>query len=790
MVQRNRVDAMIIRGVLVLVFLGPLVFAKGLWNLADSPKRVFTQSAILLLTLLWGIKVARHKQLEIRRSPVALPSVLLLLAIVVSLFQAANLYEGLTATIHWAISVLFFFLLVNNIQSPKQVDAIVVACILSGVAVSLIGMAQHLLGFSWIPQLAKPASTFCNKNMAIHFIVMVLPLACLVFVSNSKPSRDWVYGLGWATMGVYLIYTQTRAGWVSVVVSFAIMFTIMLFGGFAGDMKRLVSSSKGGALILLLLLIVAMASIPAKGQRTTKITKRIHSVVQTSDGSAGLRLIWWKNTLPMIRDNFWTGVGIGNFEVHYPLYHRSVETDPKFGIEVQLKRVHNDYLQMVVEVGAIGFLFYIWLLVAQLRMFWSTFRNVTRPDVRLKISFLTMSVLAFMGNSFFTFPLEKALPPVFLFLLFALTSVVYSDARSEKIPPFTMRISNRAAVTALSCFGLIAVGLTTFSIRDLIADAHAYRVRCYGRAGKLNEARVEAEKAERYNPWRYDVRLLLGRVYDEIGMGDDALRQYKRILENYPNSITAILDIGKALNDKESYGEAIRVLSEGLRIKPDFAEALLEIGYAYEKRGSPDKAMASYRQAIAARAGYAEAHNNLGNVYSAEGLLDEAAKEYKQALEIRPRFAGAHYNLGNVHLKRGILDQAVLEYREAVTIKPQYYEAHNNLGNVYFSQRSFSDAITHYTKALVVKPDVADLHLNLGNAYYQQGNHDEALRYYSKAVVLNPEYAQAHYNLAVVYYVTENYKLANKHARVAEGLGYDTQLLMKRITMRSKEPLK
>lgn len=61
-----------------------------------------------------------------------------------------------------------------------------------------------------------------------------------------------------------------------------------------------------------------------------------------------IRITYWKVGLSIIRDNFWTGVGLGNFGTVYPKHQYLGAGD--------VQAAHNDYLQFFAETGVFGFL--------------------------------------------------------------------------------------------------------------------------------------------------------------------------------------------------------------------------------------------------------------------------------------------------------------------------------------------------------------------------------------------------------------------------------------------------
>lgn len=61
-----------------------------------------------------------------------------------------------------------------------------------------------------------------------------------------------------------------------------------------------------------------------------------------------LRATYWRTALSMIADNFWAGVGPGNFGAMYPRY--------KYVTAGETQHAHNDYLQIFAETGVFGVL--------------------------------------------------------------------------------------------------------------------------------------------------------------------------------------------------------------------------------------------------------------------------------------------------------------------------------------------------------------------------------------------------------------------------------------------------
>jgi len=88
-----------------------------------------------------------------------------------------------------------------------------------------------------------------------------------------------------------------------------------------------------------------------------------------SGATVRLRLSYWRTGVYMALDNFWTGVGWGNFGACYPNYRRAGAG--------AVTVAHNDYLQALCETGILGFAFFcsFWLYLA-----WWGLKRVLREE--------------------------------------------------------------------------------------------------------------------------------------------------------------------------------------------------------------------------------------------------------------------------------------------------------------------------------------------------------------------------------------------------------------------------
>ena len=214
-------------GIIAFVFLAPFVFIRGISDFAILTQMVFIQTGVSFFVLIWLVKSLLSGKCLILKSHFYLPILALFLWSLISITYAHNRYESTLPWMQWTASAVMFFLVSNSFQDEKYRIRLIAAIFFSGCLVALLGIGQYLFNIAWIPQVIPPSATFANKNLAVHFVVLTLPLS-LAFILNTRVNIwIWLYSIASAVMVVFLIYTQTRAGWVALAAEFAFFVALM-----------------------------------------------------------------------------------------------------------------------------------------------------------------------------------------------------------------------------------------------------------------------------------------------------------------------------------------------------------------------------------------------------------------------------------------------------------------------------------------------------------------------------------------------------------------------------------
>ena len=311
-------------GVFTLVFLAPLAPTMAMAGLS------------ILCILAMIIKSLTDEEFKWRYDGIGF---LILLFIAIYLFAAITSFAMVKSLSIWAIYTVFlaaYFLIINLVNTRKQLNNLLITFVLSGLLVCLYGIAQYVFGWdtkqAWMDEemftdiKMRIYSTLGNPNVLGEYILLVLPVAIgMMFTKKSAFSKIVYAGISAVLFGA-LILTFSRGCWLGLMASAAIFVTFA-----AGKLWGLA--------------IVALPFLPMILPES--IINRFTSIGDMKDSSTSYRVYIWMGTLAMVKDFWVSGIGMGQeaFTEIYPFYSYNGIVAP---------HSHNLFLQVLVESGICG----------------------------------------------------------------------------------------------------------------------------------------------------------------------------------------------------------------------------------------------------------------------------------------------------------------------------------------------------------------------------------------------------------------------------------------------------
>ena len=641
------------------IFFAPFAVIPFIYDYSNLAQAVYVQTGAALFSCIILFRLIRDGRIFLPDIKVLVPVLLLLAWAGLSVIWSCNRYEPLPMLMQWTAAAAIFIVAVNLVRDIGSAAVILRTMFYSGTFVALIGVFQYLSGIEILPQEYPPASTFANRNVASEFIVLCLPLGLGILLNER--SRIFVFSsaAGVSAMLLFLFYSYTRSCILAVFTAASIVTVALLVLKFSGRLKIRPDKNQITGLILVVLVFAVGSCMTPKGfkiyrlgmvygnaaatvqkfksaaDKVQKNEEHDPTIKQRESESVYFRLAAWKNSLVMIKDHPVLGVGLANLKVYYPAYHRSAVYDGMSGEKKALLNLHNDYLQVLAELGIVGFLLLLASLAAVVwLLFNSIWKSGAEPSGRIYSAAIAVSFLCYAVVSFFGFPASRAVHVCWVGLLVAMPAVISGkvELRELKIPAIGGR--SFLLIRAVMLCVLLATAFTGYM--RLKADRSFLIMDAAARDGKQQEAILYADEVLKMDPTRKIVYSYLGRAYSNTARPADGIEFLRKLLTYYPYHITALINIGAAYNELGQYDKACEYYMKGLAIAPESAAL----------------------------------HNNFGNLLSRRGKNEEALSEFFLAVKYEPDNAIYIYNTGYVELLLGKRKDALESFKSALNLKP------------------------------------------------------------------------------------------------------------------------
>ena len=326
--------------------------------------------------------------------------------------------------------------------------------------------------------------------------------------------------------------------------------------------------------------------------------------------SGQTRVYLYRNTLAMIKDHPFAGVGFGNFRYAYPRYRDRAEWALS-GLNTRVDEAHNDYLQVFSEVGIVGFVVFLWILFLLGRMAWKGLQGEAGTRRFSIAQACVMGILATLVQCLFDFNLQNPASGMMFWSVVGFLEVV-----SAPRTPLTLSIPSRVIRCVIACGIVVAFAIaTSFAVKSVAGDYYLKEGRTSMVGGDSERAFENLQKASRFTPRQADVFFHLGQSLVQLKDYEGAIEAYNRCIALHPFFIEAMNNLGTVYIKVGRIDEAIGEFERCIDINPYHPGLHNNLGYLYSKRGSLEKALESYRKALALDPDTMETHKNIGILY-------------------------------------------------------------------------------------------------------------------------------------------------------------------------------
>jgi tetratricopeptide (TPR) repeat protein len=255
----------------------------------------------------------------------------------------------------------------------------------------------------------------------------------------------------------------------------------------------------------------------------------------------------------------------------------------------------------------------------------------------------------------------------------------------------------------------------------------------------------------------------------QAGNIEQAVKEYKAVLELDPTVIEARVNLGLAYHMLGQYDLAVGELAKALRERPNLVGPNIVLGIDYLKLGSPAKALAPLKEALTLEPSNREARRALAACYLAGDDYRNADAEFRKVFALDSDKEQAWFALGRDYLdmtkrlnlrmsrvyadsawnyrlagdalgERHLWNDAAREYRKALEIQPAQPGLHASLGDVLLQVPKAGEAEAEFRSELNVAPDSVEALLGLTEVNLAKGDAKGALENVSRILTISPQF--------------------------------------------------
>jgi O-antigen ligase len=350
----SRPNQVCLYGVVALVLFGPLAFgAVESWSIS------IIEVGAALLFMLWGMRQVASGELEIRSNSLFGPMLLFGALILWQLVTGRTAYHAATfsSALLYCAYGLVSFLTVQWLQRTSQLGNLAWIFSVYGFAIATFALLQGIAGNEKLYWLRAPQSDgwiygpYVNHNHYAGLMEMLIPIPLVISLIGGVCGRSRALALSAAAVMASTIFLSGSRGGMA-----AFAGQIILLAAFLLKQRKdwRAPLALAGFLALSLILLLWLGGSDLADRLTS-----LHSDARAGLSSA-TRLTIDRDALKIFSHRPLMGWGLGVFGVIYPSFS-SLSTSSKVGM------AHNDYLQLLVEMGAAGFVVALWFLVALFR---------------------------------------------------------------------------------------------------------------------------------------------------------------------------------------------------------------------------------------------------------------------------------------------------------------------------------------------------------------------------------------------------------------------------------------
>jgi tetratricopeptide (TPR) repeat protein len=709
-----------------LVLSVPLLINTKSRNICDIKDATLGLGAAAGLGL-WLLAALRRGEISWLKSKLNLVVFLFVAWAAISIFYARYRYVTVSEFGRLVAHLGLFWLAILSLRSLQQVRRVMAAGAVVAIPICIYGFYQAAGEdfVDWSVPVERVFSFMGNPTYLGGFLMLMIPAVIALGISylqsdRSEPTRPTAW-TGYAAAGFFfavvvamsvcLYYSKTIAGAIGLGLAAVLVFVVLLVRGGARAVRVLIPAAGIVLVVLCPIAYLAYSRLPAIEQQ------RIQQIVHLQDPESAERRVHRQAALSIWRERPTIGEGYGAFRV-YSLEKMAPEwylQESGGGADKMLVPgyAHNEYLQVLAELGVVGGVLFFGLLLAVYALaIWLAARH---PDPRWATISLGIiagfTALLFQNTIGITFRQTGAVTFFWLWLaVLVLAAAVRPAAGQESAAPRLREFRfRRLPVAGLISIAVVLVAAWWFlwgiAVNPIIASQEVRQAQGLAALGRYKDAAEHADHAISLCPYSSMAYYVSAYAWGQTGNFDKALASNRKALDLMPGNASIYYNLGVSYKSKgqlkdaeDCFKNAIKYMPTNFRHHAAMAETLMA-----DKRLKEAEPYA--RETVRLAPTETAAHLLLADLLGREGKSREMVEQLEQASAMSPTDVRLKQQITVFYLNAGEIEKAMKAAQAWMQADPTAPLPHNIIGTYYLKQRQYGPAKAELERAVQLDPN-------------------------------------------------------------------------------------
>ncbi len=417
-----QIDQILLYASFGLLMFGPLAFGS-----VEPWSMFILEAGSAVLALLWLAKQWLDGEVTVHWNPLFLPmAAFASLIFLQTVFRTtAYLHDSSSTALLYCAYAVLCFVTAQSLLRSSQARKIGLILGLFGAAIAAFSLLQDIAPNGKLYWIRQPRmggwiyGPYVNHNHYAGLMELLAPIPLVLSLTKLLGDKERIAaGVAAAVMVGTIFLSGSRGGMLAIFVELCIFAIVLLR---QRKSARIAVSVAAFAVVLVSLLIWLGGR--QLSSRISSISTEAHTEL-----SGGMRLSIDRDALRMFRSKPILGWGLRTFPVVYPQFR-------SFYTNFFVNEAHNDYLQLLCEMGLLGFATMIWFLVVLYRTALRKIKNWMSEVSGAATLACMLGVSGILVHSLFDFNLQIPANAALFYVLCTLAAAPPLLQRARKRRP-------------------------------------------------------------------------------------------------------------------------------------------------------------------------------------------------------------------------------------------------------------------------------------------------------------------------------------------------------------------